>query len=75
MTRTPPSSTTSTSEVGEIEPEQRRVVKLLSATLQKDFTIGPEGYPAGMVYTDQVGHPFSACAATKGSRGPRVADQ
>jgi predicted enzyme related to lactoylglutathione lyase len=45
-------------EVDEIEPEQRRVVKL-GATLQKDF-IGPEGY-GWQVYTDPVGHPFCLC--------------
>ena len=45
-------------EVGEIEPEQRRVVEL-GATLQKDF-IGPEGY-GWQVYTDPVGHPFCLC--------------
>ncbi len=45
-------------EVNEIEPEQRRVVKL-GATLQKDF-IGPEGY-GWQVYTDPVGHPFCLC--------------
>ena len=44
--------------VDEIEPEQRRVVKL-GATLQKDF-IGPEGY-GWQVYTDPVGHPFCLC--------------
>jgi Glyoxalase-like domain len=53
-------------EVDEIEPEQRRVVKL-GATLQKDF-IGPEGY-GWQVYTDPVGHPFCLCRH-KGSRGP-----
>ena len=45
-------------EVDEIEPEQRRVVKL-GATLQKDC-IGPEGY-GWQVYTDPVGHPFCLC--------------
>jgi predicted enzyme related to lactoylglutathione lyase len=45
-------------EVDEIEPEQRRVVKL-GATLQKDF-IGPEGH-GWQVYTDPVGHPFCLC--------------
>jgi predicted enzyme related to lactoylglutathione lyase len=45
-------------EVDEIEPEQRRVVRL-GATLQKDF-IGPEGY-GWQVYTDPVGHPFCLC--------------
>jgi predicted enzyme related to lactoylglutathione lyase len=45
-------------EVDEIEPEQRRVVKL-GATLQKDF-IGPEGY-GWQVYTDPAGHPFCLC--------------
>src|ERR1700733_5842032 len=45
-------------EVDEIEPEQRRVVKL-GATLQKDF-IGPDGY-GWQVYTDPVGHPFCLC--------------
>jgi predicted enzyme related to lactoylglutathione lyase len=45
-------------EVDEIEPEQRRVIKL-GATLQKDF-IGPEGY-GWQVYTDPVGHPFCLC--------------
>ena len=45
-------------EVGEIEPEQRRVVEL-GATLQKDF-IGPEGY-GWQVYTDPAGHPFCLC--------------
>ena len=53
-------------EVDEIEPERRRVVEL-GATLQKDF-IGPDGY-GWQVYTDRSGIP-SACAATKGSRGP-----
>ena len=53
-------------EVDEIEPEQRRVVKL-GATLQKDF-IGPEGY-GWRVYTDPVGHPFCLCRQ-KGSPGP-----
>jgi glyoxalase superfamily protein len=45
-------------EVGEIEPEQRRVVQL-GATLQKDF-IGPEGY-GWQVFTDPAGHPFCLC--------------
>ncbi|MDX6314083.1 MAG: hypothetical protein QOF44_3547 [Streptomyces sp.] len=45
-------------EVDEIEPEQRRVVKL-GAILQKDF-VGPEGY-GWQVYTDPVGHPFCLC--------------
>jgi predicted enzyme related to lactoylglutathione lyase len=45
-------------EVAEIEPEQRRVVKL-GATLQKDF-IGLDGY-GWQVYTDPVGHPFCLC--------------
>ena len=58
LTASTPSSTTSTSRWSEIEPEQRRVVKL-GATLQKDF-IGPEGY-GWQVYTDPVGHPFCLC--------------
>lgn len=45
-------------EVDEIEPEQRRVVKL-GATLQQDF-IGPEGY-GWRIFTDPVGHPFCLC--------------
>jgi hypothetical protein len=45
-------------EVGEIGPEQRRVVEL-GATLQKDLT-GPEGY-GWQVYTDPAGHPFCLC--------------
>jgi predicted enzyme related to lactoylglutathione lyase len=45
-------------EVDEIEPEQRRVVKL-GATLQKDF-VGPDGY-GWQVYTDPAGHPFCLC--------------
>ena len=45
-------------EVGEIEPEGRRVVEL-GATLQQDF-IGPDGY-GWQVYTDPAGHPFCLC--------------
>jgi predicted enzyme related to lactoylglutathione lyase len=45
-------------EVSEIEPEQRRVVKL-GATLQQDF-IGPDGF-GWQVYTDPAGHPFCLC--------------
>ncbi len=55
-------------EVDEIEPEQRRVVEL-GATLQKDFT-GP-GATAGRSTPTRRGIP-SACAATKGSRGPAM---
>jgi predicted enzyme related to lactoylglutathione lyase len=45
-------------EVSDIEPEQRRVVKL-GATLQKD-SIGPDGY-GWRVFTDPAGHPFCLC--------------
>jgi len=45
-------------EVGEIEAEQRRVVRL-GATLQKDF-IGSDGC-GWQVYTDPAGHPFCLC--------------
>jgi Glyoxalase-like domain len=53
-----PKQYTLDSEVDEIEPEQRRVVKL-DATLHKDF-IGPEGY-GWQAFTDTVGHPFCLC--------------
>jgi hypothetical protein len=52
-------------EVDEIEPEQRRVVKL-GATLQKDSS-DPRA-TAGRSTPTRSGIP-SACAATKGSRG------
>jgi len=45
-------------EVDEVEPEQRRVVRL-GARLQKEF-IGPDGC-GWQVYTDPAGHPFCLC--------------